>query len=61
MSINYHTKEESNRLQEEEFLKLAPHDRFMLFLKMIKKSKQLFPDTKDRSKNFQIVIQQNDK
>lgn len=34
MKIHYRTKEESNRKQEEAFLALPPHERFLEFLKL---------------------------
>ena len=39
MEIFFRTKEESNRTQEEEFLKLAPQDRFYSFLALMNKLK----------------------
>ncbi len=39
MEIFFRTKEESNRIQEEEFLKLAPQDRFYSFLALMNKLK----------------------
>lgn len=61
MQIQFTTKEDSNRLQEEEFLKLSAAERFYRFLELMQASKKLFPDKKDRSKNFQIVIKTNGK
>ena len=61
MRISYTTKEESNKLREDEFLKLSPVDRFYRFLELMQASKKMFPDKKDRSDSFQIVIQSNGK
>jgi len=35
MKVKFTTKEESNKLREEEFLKLSPSDRVRYFLKMM--------------------------
>lgn len=35
MQIHFRTKEESNRAQEEEFLKLSPSERFYAFIKLM--------------------------
>lgn len=61
MQIRFTTKEDSNRLQEEEFLNLSPVERFYRFLELMQASKKLFPDKKDRSHNFQIIIKTNGK
>lgn len=61
MQIRFTTKEDSNHLQEEEFLKLSPVERFYRFLELMQASKNLFPDKKDRSQNFQIIIKTNGK
>lgn len=61
MQIKYTTKEESNKLRELEFLKLSPAERIYRFLELMQASKKLFPDQKDRSKNFQIIINRNAK
>jgi len=37
MEIKFQTKEESKRIQREEFLKLKPADRFLAFLKLSRK------------------------
>ena len=49
MEIHFRTKEESNRIQQEEFLKLAPVDRFYAFLDLMYAMKD-FP-SKERNKN----------
>lgn len=49
MKITFRTKEESNRLQEETFLKLSRAERVLQFFKLSKRIKQ-FP-TKDIIEN----------
>ncbi len=64
MEINYRNKEESNRLQEEAFLKLSPIERFYAFLQLSERMARFpvkSPDTTRWSKNFQIVIDTNGK
>jgi len=39
MKVFFRTKEESNMMQEDEFLKLAPEDRFYLFIALMNKLK----------------------
>ena len=46
MEIFFRTKEESNLIQEEEFLKLAPKERFYSFLALMNKLK-IFINTAD--------------
>jgi len=46
MEIFFRTKEESNLIQEEEFLKLAPKERFYSFLALMNKLK-IFINTED--------------
>ena len=41
MKITYTTKEESNQLQQQEFLALSPVERFYRFLILMEKSKWL--------------------
>lgn len=63
MEINFRTKKESNRLQEEAFLKLDPAERFFEFLKLSEALKD-FPSrtTIREKKNFVIHIHtKNDK
>jgi hypothetical protein len=43
MEIKFQTKEESNRLQQEEFLKLSGAERFQSFLNLSRRINQLFP------------------
>lgn len=56
MKLQFQSKEESKRKQEDAFLTLHPSERIYHFLELIVASKKIFPDTKDRSKNFQIII-----
>ena len=58
MKVTFTTKKESNRKQEEEFLKLAPMERFYRSLRLAEKSKRLFPSKSNREKenNFIIII-----
>ena len=57
MEINYRTKEKSNRIQQQEFLKLSPAERFYAFLRLSDALRD-FPvkNKKDKSGNFLIVI-----
>ncbi len=43
MEIRYLTKEESNRIREEEFLALKPEERFFAFLELSRRINRLFP------------------
>lgn len=57
MKITYTTKEESNQLQQAEFLALTPVERFYRFLWLMEKSKWLTPKNKENNtKNFEIII-----
>ncbi|MDI6046207.1 hypothetical protein [Flavobacterium yafengii] len=56
MEINFRTKEESNRIQEENFLKLSPVERIYSFLQLIYFFKDFPSQTEDENKNFIIVI-----
>ena len=55
--IRFQTKEESNRLQEEEFLKLSPQERLFRFFELCYLFNQ-FPlkDPQTKSNNFEIII-----
>lgn len=60
MEINYRTKEESNKIQQEEFLKLTPSQRVSAFFDlMYKMRKYPVPHKKDKTNNFLIVIEDN--
>jgi len=52
MEIRFLTKEESNNLRQEEFLKLSPAERFMSFLTLSRRiNKYPTKATVDRMKN----------
>ncbi|MCB9360453.1 MAG: hypothetical protein H6587_07710 [Flavobacteriales bacterium] len=57
MKITYTTKEESNQLQQQEFLALSPVERFYRFLILMEKSKWLNNKKQESNNNFQIVIE----
>ncbi len=62
MEINYRTKEESNRIQKQEFLALTPHERIMHFLKISEQVSQ-FKTKTDRAqpeKNNFILEMKNE-
>lgn len=63
MEIRFQTKEESNRQQQEEFLKLSKVERFYSFLRLSERmSKFPVKNKVDKNKdNFQIVIDRNNK
>lgn len=64
MEINYRSKEESNRIQQEEFLRLSGAERFYAFLALSERMSKFpvkKPDPDRWSKNFQIVIDVNGK
>ncbi len=57
MQIHFRTKEESNRIQQEEFLKLTPVDRFYAFLDLMYAMKDFPSREKDMNKgNFVIKL-----
>ena len=58
MKLRFQTKEESNRQQREEFLKLSPSERVWRFFALVAQVNQ-FPTKhkEDSSKNFTITIQ----
>jgi hypothetical protein len=43
MQIRYLTKEESNKIREDEFLALKPEERFLAFLELSRRINRLFP------------------
>lgn len=51
MQIKFQTKEESNRLQQEDFLKLSGAERFQSFLNLSRRINQLFPSKEVNSIN----------
>jgi len=56
MQVSFNTKKESNRKQEEAFLKLTPSERFLTFLRLSKQSLKLFP-AKEKVGNLIIQIE----
>lgn len=60
MKMFFRTKDESNKIQEEDFFKLTPSERVLSFFSLIYYFKN-FPTTKtEKNRNFIIVIK-NDK
>ena len=58
MELKFQTKEESNRQQEEAFLKLSKSERVWLFFEIMQKSKSLpVKEKPSKSSNFIINIQ----
>ncbi|MGB3345568.1 MAG: hypothetical protein WBA61_16785 [Aequorivita sp.] len=58
MEIRFQTKEESNRQQEEAFLKLPKSERVWRFFELMQKSKSLpLKERPEKSDNFVIHIQ----
>lgn len=62
MELRFQTKEKSNQLQQEEFLKLSKSERVRQFFSLVEQLRK-FPtkNKNDKSSNFNIVIQLNDK
>ena len=60
MKVTFQTKEESNKKQLDDFLKLSKPERFYQFLRLMEKVNQ-FPmkHKKDTSSNFIIQIKAN--
>ncbi len=58
MEIKFQTKEESNKQQQEDFLKLSKVDRFYSFLSLMERVNKFPVKNKiDKNKdNFQIII-----
>ncbi|WP_343696010.1 hypothetical protein [Flavobacterium sp.] len=63
MEIRFQTKEESNKQQQEEFLKLSKAERFYSFLRLSERMSRFPVKNKiDKNKdNFQIVIEPRNK
>lgn len=57
MKITYTTKDESNQIQQAEFLALSPLERFYRFLMLMEKSKWLNHHKEVKKNNFEIVIE----
>jgi len=57
MEIRYLTKEESNKIQRDDFLKLTPVERFFSFLDLMNKLRKYPMNNKiTKKKNFLIEI-----
>ncbi len=54
MKISFQTKEESNRLQRDAFLKLSPSERVVSFFRLMQRVKS-FPTKADSNDNNFIV------
>lgn len=61
MELRFQTKEESNRQQAEEFLRLSKSERVLRFFSLLEQINQ-FPTKhkEDKSANFQIEIKLKD-
>ena len=59
MEIFFRTKEESNRIQEEKFLKLAPQDRFYSFLALMFKSKIFINTAENNIRDDSLINNHN--
>ncbi|WP_158727910.1 MULTISPECIES: hypothetical protein [unclassified Flavobacterium] len=59
MKMSFRTKEESNKMQEKEFLKLTPVERVMKFFELIYFFKDFPVTTKEKNNNFIIIIKNN--
>ncbi|HRN42184.1 MAG TPA: hypothetical protein PK649_08945 [Vicingus sp.] len=57
MKITYTTKDESNKVQQTEFLALSPVERLYRFLMLMEKSKWLNHHKEVKKNNFEIVIE----
>ncbi len=57
MKITYTTKDESNKVQQAEFLALSPLERLYRFLMLMEKSKWLNHHKEVKKNNFEIVIE----
>jgi hypothetical protein len=63
LEIRFQTKEESNRQQQEDFLKLSKVERFYSFLRLSERISKFPAKNKvDKNKdNFQIIIDRSNK
>jgi hypothetical protein len=52
--IRFQTKQESNKLKEEEFLALSPSERFIHFLKLCEAMAPFAIEKRDEGDNFVI-------
>ncbi len=55
MEITFTTKTESKREQEEAFLALKPHERFLNFVALSKAINKLYPVQKEKNKKNFII------
>ncbi len=55
MEIKFQTKEESNREQQEEFLKLSPAERVYAFYNLILKMKRFPTKVKPKNNNNFVI------
>lgn len=55
MKVAFTTKEKSNNLQEANFLKLSPEERFYAFLQLSERL-QKFPVSRKKSENDNFLI-----
>ncbi|MEM6738333.1 MAG: hypothetical protein AAF620_19920 [Bacteroidota bacterium] len=58
MIVEFRTKDQSNKIQEEDFLSLSPADRIYFFLNLMMKSKKL-PSKDDPTKKDNFIIELN--
>lgn len=59
MEMRFLTKEESNKIRQEEFLALSGEERILAFLKLSRRINQLFPSEKtfeERTKRNFILV-----
>ena len=56
MIVEFRTKDQSNKIQEEDFLSLSPADRIYSFLNLMMKSKNL-PSKGSPAKNNNFIIE----
>lgn len=56
MEITFNTKEESNKAQKTEFLKLSPKERFYTWLNLMYLNQKMMPQTPPENDNFLIVL-----
>lgn len=50
--INFTTKEESKKLQQEQFLSLNPSERFLYFIRNMAESQKIFQTKDNQNTNF---------
>ena len=57
MEISFQTKEESNRLQREAFLKLSPSERVVSFFRLMQQVNNFPTKINSDNKNFIVIIE----